>query len=101
MKDERTKLGRVRVCYLDQTAQLGGAEIALINLLSNVDRSRWEPSVALGQDGPLVGCLRRNGVQVDVMPLPPILSRSSQGSLSKTVLVGPRRWIAGFVYSIR
>jgi len=72
-----------------------------MNLVANLDRSRWEPLAAVAQDGPLVGCLIHDGVPVDVLQLAPVLSRLSQGSLTTAAVVSPRRLIAGLIYSVR
>lgn len=44
----------LRVLYLDHTAELGGGEIALGNLIRCLDRDFVEPVVLLFSDGPLV-----------------------------------------------
>jgi glycosyltransferase involved in cell wall biosynthesis len=48
----------MRVLLFDHTAQLGGGEIALLDLIRFFDRSRVTPIVVLGSDGPLVDRLR-------------------------------------------
>jgi glycosyltransferase involved in cell wall biosynthesis len=47
-----------RVLLFDHTAQLGGGEIALLDLIRFFDRSRVTPIVVLGSDGPLADRLR-------------------------------------------
>jgi len=47
-----------RVLLFDHTAQLGGGEIALLDLIRFLDRSRATPIVVLGSDGPLAERLR-------------------------------------------
>lgn len=59
----------LRVAVLDHTAELGGAELALVRLLDHVDRSRFEVVVVLFSDGPLAGRLRASGHPVEVLPL--------------------------------
>lgn len=49
----------LRVLYFDHTSSLGGGELALLNLLAAIDRSRVSPIVILGADGPLAHKLRR------------------------------------------
>lgn len=61
-------LPRLRVIYLDHCARLSGAEIALARLLPHL-RTRVDPLVLLGEDGPLVGRLQDLGVPVEVVPL--------------------------------
>lgn len=48
----------MRVMLFDHTAQLGGGEIALLDLVRFFDRSLVEPIVVLGSDGPLAERLR-------------------------------------------
>ena len=64
----------LRVVVLDHTAELGGAELALVRLLDEVARSapgRYAVTVVLFSDGPLVGLLRGRGHDVEVLPLSP------------------------------
>jgi hypothetical protein len=58
-----------RVLYLDHTASLGGGEIALFNLVVNLDRSRYEPVVVLFSDGPLRARLMENSIETHLIPL--------------------------------
>lgn len=60
----------VRVAILDHTAELGGAELALVRLLDALGpRQDIEPRVILFADGPLVGLLREHGHAVEVLPM--------------------------------
>ncbi len=52
-----------RVLYIDHTAALGGGEIALLNLVKNLDTSRYVPVVLLLQDGPLRVKLEDAGIE--------------------------------------
>ena len=61
----------MRVAILDHTAELGGAELALLRLLDAVDRARVEPVVVLFSSGPLEERLRDAGHRVVVLPLDP------------------------------
>lgn len=49
-----TQKRKQRILYVDQTAALGGGELALLSLIKQLDRSRFEPIVILFQDGPFV-----------------------------------------------
>lgn len=58
------------VAILDHTAELGGAELALVRLLDALaPRVDIEPRVILFADGPLVDRLRERGHEVEVLPL--------------------------------
>lgn len=58
---------RLRVVYLDHCAQLSGGELALLRLLPAL--ADIDAHVILGEDGPLVDRLRREGVSVEIMEL--------------------------------
>jgi glycosyltransferase involved in cell wall biosynthesis len=47
-----------RVLYIDHTAEIGGGEIALLNLVRNIDSRKVAPIVLLFADGPLVERIR-------------------------------------------
>ncbi|WP_435199839.1 glycosyltransferase [Janibacter sp. GS2] len=73
----------VRVAILDHTAQLGGAELALLRLLDAVvSRTDVEPHVILFADGPLVDRLRKAGHTVEVLPLGEGLATAGRGELA-------------------
>lgn len=71
----------IRVLYLDHTAKLSGAELALVRLLGALDRSRVEPIVALAEDGPLYELLTRESIDTYVLPLDEKLRNVRKGSL--------------------
>jgi len=71
----------IRVLYLDHTARLSGGEIALLRLLRALDRSRVEPLVLLGEDGPLAGKLREAGIETTVLELSPDVREIRKGTL--------------------
>jgi glycosyltransferase involved in cell wall biosynthesis len=51
---------------------IGGAEKALVNLATRLDRTRWRPSViALGPEGPLAQPIRESGLTVDCLGVDP------------------------------
>lgn len=79
----------VRVLVLDHTAQLGGAELALVRLAAAVDPERVSLRVLLFSDGPLVGRLREQGVPVRVLPL----DESVRSTERSAVLGGPGRLV--------
>ena len=63
---ERAQPAR-RVLFLDHTAAISGGEIALSNLVRNLDPRKVKAMVVLGADGPLVG--RLENAEVYVLPL--------------------------------
>ncbi|HMB96053.1 MAG TPA: glycosyltransferase family 4 protein, partial [Tepidisphaeraceae bacterium] len=52
-------------------AKMGGGEVALLNLVTHLDRARFRPVVALFSDGPLREKLERVKVETHVLPLSP------------------------------
>ncbi|HEY2942496.1 MAG TPA: glycosyltransferase family 4 protein [Vicinamibacteria bacterium] len=58
------------VLYLNLYGTIGGAERALLELLDELDRTRFTPVVALGEDGPLAAELAARQIATAVVPLP-------------------------------
>lgn len=58
----------LRVLFFDHVATMSGGEIALLHLLQHLDRTRVEPIVALGEDGPLAARLQ-GLAPVHVLPI--------------------------------
>lgn len=58
------------ILYLDHTAKISGGEIALLNLIKALDRTRYTPVVVLASGGPLARKLTQDGVETHVIPLP-------------------------------
>jgi len=69
------------VLFIDHTAALGGGEIAMLNLVQHLDRSRYEPEVLLFSDGPLCSRLRNAGIPVHVSPLSETVVSARKDSL--------------------
>ena len=57
------------VLYVQPTSEIGGSDIALHRLVTNLDPSRYRPVVVLPHDGPLVESLRVAGVAVRFLPM--------------------------------
>ncbi len=58
------------ILYLDHTAKISGGEIALLNLIKALDRTRYTPVVVLASGGALAEKLEQDGVETHVIPLP-------------------------------
>lgn len=84
----------VRVVVLDHTAQLGGAELALLRTCAALDPARVEVTVVLFGDGPLAGRLRDAGVAVRVLPLDPRIAATDRAAAGRSV-AGAARSAAG------
>lgn len=61
--------GPARILFCDHTSTMSGGEIALLHLVRAMDRSRFEPVVALFTQGPLADRLREADVETHVVPL--------------------------------
>jgi glycosyltransferase involved in cell wall biosynthesis len=72
---------------LDHTAQLGGAELALVRLLDALSGDAVDVHVVLLADGPLVSLLQEHGHSVEVLPLDPDVVSASRSSSSQTAAV--------------
>jgi glycosyltransferase involved in cell wall biosynthesis len=70
----------VRVLFFDHTAELGGGEIALADLIRHLDRRRVEPTVMLGSAGPLQDRIRPYA-PVQVLPLDSAIVRARKDAL--------------------
>jgi glycosyltransferase involved in cell wall biosynthesis len=77
---KRKHEGPLRVAFFDHTAKIGGGEIALANLIRNIDRSMVYPIVLLSADGPLVERLRGEA-EVHVLPLEETVAGAAKDSL--------------------
>lgn len=58
----------LKVAYMDHTARWSGGEVALFNILVNLD-SQIDPLVILGEEGPFAERLREKGIDVRVVPM--------------------------------
>jgi len=74
-----------QILFFDHTAKMGGGEVSLFNLVTHLDRQRFEPIVVLAQEGELREKLSRVGIEVHVLPLD-----SDVGEVRKDSLVGAR-----------
>ena len=62
--------GKQRVLFVsDGGDRIAGAERSLLYLIEQLDRSRFECCTALGSDGELASELRRQGVEVAIVPM--------------------------------
>jgi glycosyltransferase involved in cell wall biosynthesis len=75
------------VLFFDHTAALGGGEVALLQLVQHLDRSRYRPLVVLASDGPLRAELLRAGVETHVIPLAPNVVHTRKDSLGGASLL--------------
>ncbi len=57
------------ILFFDHTASLGGGEVALLNLVQGLDRTRYRPLVILGSEGRLQAKLTEAGVETQILPI--------------------------------
>jgi len=74
------------ILFLDHTAALGGGEIALLNLVTHLDRNRYFPIVILFSHGPLEEKLRDAGIKTQVLPLAPSIVHTRKEQLNRGAL---------------
>ena len=87
---------RMRVVYLDHVAQLSGAEIALLRLVTHLDEV--EPHVILAEDGPLADELVQAGISIEVLPMPERARGLSKDSVTaRAVQLGVVLATAGYI----
>ncbi len=67
------------VLFVHQSAELYGSDRVLLTLVEGLDRTRFEPIVALPAEGPLAAALRERGIETHVLPLA-LVSRASFGA---------------------
>ena len=72
------------IVFLDHTAMLGGGEIALLNLVSHLDRARFQLLVILSSPGPLEEKLREVNVETIVLPLSTSLVHTRKDHLTRS-----------------
>jgi glycosyltransferase involved in cell wall biosynthesis len=60
----RESPARIRILFVAHDAQLHGAQLALLNILRNLDRSRFDPFVVSPQSGPFTDEVVRIGVPI-------------------------------------
>jgi glycosyltransferase involved in cell wall biosynthesis len=75
----------VRVLLFDHTAQLGGGEIALAELVKRFDPKRVNPVILLGSDGPLRALLEEH-LAVQLLPMKASVASARKDSLGITSL---------------
>jgi glycosyltransferase involved in cell wall biosynthesis len=105
LPDERSHPSTPRstseILFVHASADLYGADIALLQLICGLDRNRFRATVIVPYDGPLVARLRSAGIKVMVNTDLPILRRqymNLRGLLRLSISsVRSVRWLMSFV----
>ena len=96
----------LRVVLFDHTAQLGGGEIALYDLVRFLNRSLVTPVVVLGADGPLAEKLRglsatATPVELYILPLADEVLHAKKDALGTGTLLQFRKVTSSIAYIFR
>jgi glycosyltransferase involved in cell wall biosynthesis len=72
----------MRIAYFSMSDQLGGSEVALVEMVRGMRslRPAWSPLAILPGRGPLLDRLENSGAQVVVLPLPSPLARIGESA---------------------
>ena len=67
----------MRIAFLTVSAELGGSERSLLDLVRGLRRLHpaWTLAVVLPREGPLAGHVRQAGATAVILPMPPGLAR--------------------------
>jgi len=86
----------VRLLFLNPSAQLGGAEAALYELLSALRTAHpaWSLGLVVAAEGPLVERVRALGMPVTVLPFPSSLARLGDWNLGRGLAARLRMAVA-------
>lgn len=60
----------INILYLHAGAEMYGADKVMLDLIRNLDKDKFKPFVVLPTNGVLVDALKKEGVEVDVLPYP-------------------------------
>lgn len=92
---------RNKILFVGHTALLGGAELALLRLIQEIDQKRFAVSVILFSNGPLFEALRKVGTEVEVIPLSERIVRTSRHEAAGTaVRVGAIWETLRYIYNL-
>lgn len=66
--ENRREAAKIRVCHVQTTPQLAGAQRVMLDIFEQLDRNRFELHVACGANGPLTDVLSAVGIKSHVIP---------------------------------
>jgi glycosyltransferase involved in cell wall biosynthesis len=89
---------KVRVVYLDHCARESGGELALLRLLTALHEV--DAHVILGEKGPLVDLLRKEGISTEVLPMDPSVRDLRKGHVTARDLSFASIWKT-LLYSLK
>ncbi len=59
---------KIKILYLQSTAEIGGADVSLLRIVQKLDKTRFEPHVIFPAESPMRAELERAGCAITVMP---------------------------------
>jgi glycosyltransferase involved in cell wall biosynthesis len=90
----------IRVAFVNHTAELGGGEIALLELIRHLDTTRIQPVVILFAEGPLAPLLREVA-EVHILTLSPRVLKAKKDGLGLHSLLRGGPALAGLAFLYR
>ena len=97
----------MRIAFLSVSAEMGGSETILIELIRGLRRlaPEWDAVLVVPREGPLPERARQSGAAVRVVPMPPALARlgESAGDLTRrgVALLAAASAVGGYVRALR
>ena len=83
---------RAKVMFLETASATGGVQHTTLYLVEHLDRARWQPLVVCPEEGDLTRACQAAGVEVRILPRPPLWSPSFWISNRKK-LPNPLAWL--------
>lgn len=82
----------MRICFLSVSAEMGGSEVSLLELLRGIRRAEpeWTLDLVIPRDGSLAVKARAAGAAVHVLPLPARLARLGEGAHGGAAAIAER-----------
>lgn len=65
-----------KILFVDETSEIGGAEVNIISLVPQLHSKNWKPHIILPRKGRLSDRLESLQIDVDFLTIPPLLSSS-------------------------
>jgi glycosyltransferase involved in cell wall biosynthesis len=93
----------VRIAFLTVSAEMGGSERSLVELLRALRRRQpgWSFDVVLPREGPLAVQVRELGASTAILPMPAALVRFGESSRGRAALPSAAAATAGYARKLR
>lgn len=87
-----------KILYVHHVSSIGGGSYCLLNILKELDRSKYTPIVLLKNNGPLISELNKLGVECYFLPTLTTVPYNKTLFSIKTLLVFFKIWISFFKF---